>query len=197
MDQRLHRRLHLGALRRHDLAVVAGDRAAAVMAPQLLAALLHDGGRLAHLLHADEVAVVAVAVLADGNIELHLLVAFVRLRLAQIPRRAGAAHHHAREAPGPGVLELHHADVDVALLEDAVAGEQSLEVVADPEERVAERVNVVDQLWRQILVHAARAEVGRMHARAATPARRTPSASRAPRSPTAAGSARRRPSPGW
>jgi hypothetical protein len=35
-------------------------------------ALLHDLHRLAHLFHADEVAVVAVAVLADRNLEVEL-----------------------------------------------------------------------------------------------------------------------------
>ena len=34
------------------------------------------------------------------------------------------------------------------------------------EERIAERVDVVDQLLRQVLVHAADAEIGRVHARA-------------------------------
>ena len=58
------------------------------------------------------------------------------------------------------------ADIDIALLEDAVLGQQFLEIVAHFEERVAERPDVVDQLGRQILVHAADAEIGGMHARA-------------------------------
>ena len=37
-------------------------------------------------------------------------------------------------------------DVDVALLEDAVAGEQRVEIVDHLEERIAERLDVVDQL---------------------------------------------------
>ena len=57
--------------------------------------------------------------------------------------------------------------------------------------------DVVDQILRQVLVHAARPEIGRVQPRARRPARRRPSASRAPRSPRAAGSARRRPSPAW
>ncbi len=138
-------------------------------AAQLVAALLHDARRLAHLLHADEIAVVAIAVLADGNIEVHFLVAFVGLRLAQIPSRARAAHHHAGKPPGPALGERDDADVDVALLEDAVAGEQRLEIVADFEERIAEIVDVVDELRRQILVDAARPEIGRVHARPARP----------------------------
>src|SRR5260370_21505169 len=120
-------------------------------AAQLVAALLHDARRLAHLLHADEIAVVAIAVLADGNIEVHFLVAFVGLRLAQIPSRARAAHHHAGKSPGPALVERYDADVDVALLEDAIAGEQRLEIVADFEERIAEIVDVSDELQREVL----------------------------------------------
>ena len=133
---------------------------------QLGDALLHDAHGLAHLFHADAVAVVAVAVLADRNVEIHLGVALVRLRLAQIPRRARAAHHHAGEAPLPGLLQRHHADIDVALLEDAVAGEQRFEIVDDLQERIAPGLDIVDQLRRQVLMHAADAEIRRMHARA-------------------------------
>src|SRR5262249_9880881 len=114
----------------------------------------------------DAVAIVAVAVLADRNVEIELGIAFIGLRLAQVPGRARAAYHHAREAPGPGVRELDYADVDVALLEDAVVGEQVFEIVADLQERIAEGVDVVDQLRRQILVHPADAKVRSMHAAA-------------------------------
>src|SRR6476469_2868715 len=69
----------------------------------------------------------------------------------------------------PGVLELHDADSDIALLEDAVAGEQALDVVAHFEEGVAEGVDVGHELWRKILVHAAGTDVSRMHAAAARP----------------------------
>src|SRR5262249_50207744 len=89
---------------------------------------------------------------------------FVGLRLAQIPGSARAAHHHAGKTPAPRVRELDHADVDVALLEDAVVGEQDLEVVADLEEGIAERLDVVDELLGQVLVHAADAEIGGVHA---------------------------------
>ena len=93
-------------------------------------------------------------------------IALVGLRLAQIPGRARAAHHDAREAPGEGVVEAHDADVDVALLEDAVLGQQALDVVEHLQERIAPGVDVVDQLGRQILVHAADAEILGVHARA-------------------------------
>src|SRR4029079_9669360 len=124
-----------------------------------LAALLHEAHRLAHLLHANEIAVVAIAVLADRDVELKLAVAFVRLALAQVPRGTRAPHHDAGEALRPGIVELDHADIDIALLENAVVGEQALDVVADLEKRIAEGVDVGDQFRRQVLVDAARAEI--------------------------------------
>src|SRR5690606_33338760 len=120
VDERFHRTLHGSTLWRNDLAVLVRNGSDAVLAEQTLHALPHDLGRLAHLLHADQIAVIAVAVLADRNIEIHLRVALVGLALAQVPWRTGTAHHHAREPPGPCVLERDHADIGVALLEDAV-----------------------------------------------------------------------------
>jgi hypothetical protein len=45
--------------------------------------------------------------------------------------------------PTPGICELDHGDTDVALLEDAIFRQQPFDVVADLEERVAERPDVV------------------------------------------------------
>src|SRR5262249_26112425 len=67
VNGRLHRALHLGAPRRHDLAVLDRERSLTCRRAELLQALLHDPDRLAHLLHADAVAVVIVAVLADRD----------------------------------------------------------------------------------------------------------------------------------
>ena len=166
MNERFHGALHLCALGGNDLVVVDRHRPAPFIRAQLLQALFHDADGLAHLFHADAVAVVIVAVLADRNVEIELGVALIGLRFTQIPRRTRSAHHHAGKTPRPGVSERDHADVDVALLEDAVAGQQIFEIVADLDERVAERPDVVDELRRQILVHAADAEVGRVHAAA-------------------------------
>src|SRR5690606_13410956 len=98
VDQRLHGALHFATLGRHDLAVGVGYRPDAILAEQPLHTLAHDFCRLAHLFHADQIAVVAIAVLPHGDVEVHLRIALVGLALAQIPRRTRAAHHHARKA---------------------------------------------------------------------------------------------------
>jgi hypothetical protein len=51
-----------------------------------------------------------------------------------------------------------------SLLEDAVVGQQSLDVVEHLGVALAEGVDVVDELRRQVLVHAAHAEILGVHA---------------------------------
>src|SRR5580698_4883558 len=166
MDQPFHRALHVVASRWRNILVGDNDESLSVRRVQFLDALLHDADRLPHLFHADAVAIVVVAVLADRNIEIELGINLVGLRLAQIPRRSRTAHHHAGEPARPGVLKRNNADIDVALFEDAVLGQQLFKIVADFQERIAERRNIVDQLRRQILMHAADAEISGMHPRA-------------------------------
>src|SRR5262249_11535590 len=146
MDERFHRAFHLVAFWRDNLVVADSDRSLPGGRTQFLAALLHDFDRLTHLLHADEIAVEAVAVFSDRDVELELGITLVRLRLAQIPRSARPAHHHTREPPVPAVGKLDDADVDIALFENAVAGEQRVEVVDNFQERIAPRIDVVDEL---------------------------------------------------
>src|SRR3954466_16304545 len=71
MDTRFHGALHLAALWRHDLVVEDRNRPLPIRCAQFGDALLHDRRRLTHLLHPDAVAIVAVAVLADWNVEIH------------------------------------------------------------------------------------------------------------------------------
>ena len=65
-----------------------------------------------------------------------------------------------------GILARHDADIDIALLEDAVFGEQAFDIVEHLGEMLAEFENVFEQLRRHVLMHAAGAEIGGMHAAA-------------------------------
>ena len=162
VDQRLHRAFHFGALRRYDFLAFGGYSAA--LSAQFVAALAHQTNGLAHFFHADEIAVIAVAVLADGDIEFQLVVTFIGLGFAQVPGRARAAHHDARKTPGEGVFQGHHRDIHITLLEYTIVREQHLNVIKHLEERVAKGLDVIDKLGGQILMHAARAKIGRVHA---------------------------------
>src|SRR5262249_40875851 len=120
VNQRLHGALHLASPRRRYL--VIGRTMGPAWHPR--DALLDDPEALAHLLHSDEISVVAIAVPADGNIELHSIVGHVGLRLAQIPVRARGPQHGAREPPVERLGQGHHANIDQTLLEDPVLREQ-------------------------------------------------------------------------
>ena len=104
--------------------------------------------------------------LGDGDAEIQFLVTFVRLRFAQIPRGAAAPDEHAGKTQRPCVVERHNPDVDVSLFEDAIVCKQDFEIVADFQEWVAERVDVLEKLLGQILVNAANTEIVGVHARA-------------------------------
>src|SRR5690606_2179829 len=158
---------------------------------QPLHALLDDAGGLAHLGHAHQVAVVAVAVDAHRDVELDLVVLRVRLLAAQVPGDARAAQHRTGHAPGHRLLGRDHADADGALLPDAVLGEQDLVFVDAGREVLREGLQVVQHRTfaplvealelaalaprrlavlrhavGQVAVDAAGTVVGRVHARA-------------------------------
>ena len=90
MDERFHLGLHLFAVGQDDLRGVGHDRPAGHAVEGLLA----DLDRLAHLVHADDVAGPDIAVVRDGHLELELLVAGVGHVAAQVEvdaaRRAAA-----------------------------------------------------------------------------------------------------------
>src|SRR2546423_1341467 len=82
--------------------------------------------RLSHLFEADEVSVVRVAVLADGNLEVHVGVGGVGPRLAYVPGDAGASKRGAGKSDGDCVLRRDDADADRSTEPDAVLRKQSL-----------------------------------------------------------------------
>ena len=114
---------------------------------------------LGHFLHADDLAGVTIAMRADRDVEFHLLVAFVGLRLAQIPGRAGPTEHRAGETPLPAILQRDDADIDVALFEDAVLDEEIMQILQDGRKGLAPSTDVLDQPRRAIDMHPAGAEI--------------------------------------
>ena len=164
MDQRFHRGLHLAALGRSDLAACQD---VARLDLQLGNGLPDDRGAFAHFLHPAQIAVIAIAIHADRNLEVEFVIAFIRLAAPQVPGQARSAHHDAGKAPGLDILFRHHADVGIALLEDAVLGQQPVDIVQHARKFHRPLVNVVQQLRRQVLMHAAGPEIGGMQPRAA------------------------------
>lgn len=160
MNQRLHVLLHRRARRRHDLIILDLHRARR----HLVQALMDDAQRLAKLLHAAEVAVVAVAVHADGDVEVDLVVGVVGLALAHVPRHAGAAQHDAREGVVEGVGGGDDADALRAALPDAVVREEFFGFVDAVAELRRPLVDVVEEAEREVLRDAAGSDVGGVQA---------------------------------
>src|SRR5690606_40808950 len=79
--------------RRHILAVIRTKRPIR----QAVKRLLDNADALAHFLNADHVTVVHVAVLADRNIELKVLIAAVRHRLADVRSEEHTSELQSRE----------------------------------------------------------------------------------------------------
>src|SRR5690625_4093580 len=91
VDQRLHRTLHLAAPGRGNLLILHHHRALR----HLFDALPDDAHRLAHFLHAHEIAIEAVTTLAYRDLEIEFIVDLVRLRPPKIPGYAGGTQHRA------------------------------------------------------------------------------------------------------
>ena len=79
---------------------------------------------LAHLFHADKVAVVTIASRADRHIKFQILIAEVRLVFAQIPIHAAAAQIRAAQTVIDGHLLGDNSQVAQAIHPNAVAREQ-------------------------------------------------------------------------
>ena len=165
MDQRFHRLLHLGALRRDDLAVTGRHRPIG----HLVQTLAHDLRALADFLDPHHEPVIAVAAGADRNVKLHPVIDIIRLRLAQVPGNTAAAQHRAGKAPAHRVILGHGGDIDIALLEDAVVDHQAHRILEQGREFVEPVGDIGEQLQRHVLVHAAGPEPGAVHAGTAGP----------------------------
>jgi hypothetical protein len=171
MDERLHRGGELVARRQRDLAVVGDPRPlghAVVGDPrplgQAVERLLDDPHRLLHLGQADREAVEVVALRADRDAELEVLVARVRHRLAQVPRVAGRAQQRAGDAERQQRLLVERARPAQPAQHDLVAVEQ-VAVLVDAVGHVhAELADLGLEPERDVLEDAADLDVARVHA---------------------------------
>ena len=119
VDEGFHVLFHRCAGGRGDLVVFDSDGAGG----HLVEALVDDAEGLAELFHAAEVAIVAVSVHPDWDVEFYLVVRIVRLALAYIPGYTAASKHDA----GKGVVESigggNDTDALGSAFPDSVVGE--------------------------------------------------------------------------
>ena len=160
VDQRLHRRRQLVPRRQRVLAV-AGD---VVALGQPVERLVDDLQRLAHLGHADAVAVVVVADGPDRDLEVEVVVARVGRGLAQVPRVAGGAQQRAGDAELQQRLLVHDVGAAQTREQELVVVDQVRVLVQARREAGRELLDLLDPAGRDVLGDAADLEVARVHA---------------------------------
>ena len=124
--------------------------------------MINDLQAFAYLQHAHQVAIIAIAARADGHIEFHPVINIIGLAFAQIPSTAGSTQARPAEAPSHGLFRAHHANINGALLEDAVFCEQAFQILEEIRKFLCPDSNSVFKPRRQILRNATRAEVIRV-----------------------------------
>ena len=127
--------------------------------------LAEDRGALAHLLHADEVTVVAIAHRADRDVELVAVVIEVGIGLAHVVIDTGATEIGTAQAPGDGVFLRDDPDVACAVEEDLVPGKKGINLVETDEEFVAELQQLLGETLGKIANLASNAGVARRETR--------------------------------
>ena len=124
VDQRFHGLVDAGPGRRGDLLVLD----AVLTGRHLVEHLVEDANRLTDLVQPDRVAVEAVPVGPDDDVEVDLVVAEVRLVAAEVPRVAGRAEDGPGRPEGERLLGGDHADALQPSPPDRLAGHERVEL---------------------------------------------------------------------
>src|SRR3990172_8407522 len=106
---------------------------------------------LAHLVHADEVAVVDVAVRARANLEVEPIVDAVRLGAADVIGHTRGAQQRAAGAVGNGLISRQHTHAEAARADDFVLSQIGVEIVDGLRQAVEH--HVVNEVHRVLVAH--------------------------------------------
>ncbi len=160
MDQSFHVFFHCCSGRRGDLVVFDSDGAGR----HLVETLVDDAEGLAELFHTAQVAVVAVSIDPDWDIKLHLIIRIIWLALAYIPGYTTASKHDAGERIVESIGGGNNTNPLRSAFPDSVVGEQFFGLVNPVPELSRPLVDVIQEADGEVLVDAARANVGRVKA---------------------------------
>lgn len=156
VDQSLHVLLHGSTRRRRHLVVLNLDGARG----HLVQALVDDAEGLTELLHTAEVAVVAVTVDTNGDVELDLVVGVVGLGLADIPWHTGTTEHDTGETHVQCIRSVDNANTLGSGLPDTVVCEKFFGLIDTVTELSGPLVDIVQKTDWDILRDTTRADVG-------------------------------------
>ncbi len=160
VDQSLHVFFHCCSGRWGDLVVFDSDGAGR----HLVEALVDDAEGLAEFFHAAQVAVVAVSIYPDWDVKLHLIIRIIWLALAYIPRYTAASKHDAGERIVESIGGGNNTDPLRSTFPDSIVGEQFFGLVNPVPELSRPLVDVIQEADGEVLVDAARTNVGRVKA---------------------------------
>lgn len=125
---------------------------------------MDDAEGLAELLHAAEVAVVAVSIYPDWDVKFYLIVRIIWLALAYIPRHTAASKHDAGERVVESVGGGDDTNALGSTFPDSIISEQFFGFIYPVPKLSRPLVNVVEEAEGEVLMDAARADVGRVKA---------------------------------
>ena len=162
VDQGLHRLVDAGPGRRGDLLVLHP----VVAAGHALDDLADQPHRLADLVQADGVAVEGVAVGADHDVEVQLVVGQVGLVPAQVPGVAGGAQDGPGGPEGQGLVGGDDPDALQALPPDGLAGHQGVVLLQPGRDEVEQGQDASSPAVGQVGGHATGADVVVVHPQA-------------------------------
>lgn len=121
---------------------------------------MDDAEGLTEFLHTAEVTVVAVAVLANWDVELDLIVGIVWLSLADIPWDTGTTKHDSGETVVQGILCGNDTDTLGTGLPDSVVSQKFFNLVDAVAKLSSPLVDIVEETDWKILVDTAWTDVG-------------------------------------
>ena len=160
VDQGFHVFFHCGTWWRVDLVVLDADGTRS----DFIETLVDDAKGLAELFHADEVAVVAVTIDADGDVEFDLIIGIVRLGFTNVPRNTRTTEHDTGERIVEGISCTHYTNTFGAANPDTVIGQEFLGFVDSVTELGGPLVDIVEKTERNILVDTTGTNISGMKA---------------------------------
>ena len=138
VDERFHRLIDADARRRGDLLVLHP----VITRRHLVENLFDDAHRLADLVEADRVAVVAVAVRADDDIEIDLVVGEVGLIAAKVPGVAGRSKDRTGGRQGECLIGVQRADALQAFTPDRLPGHEDVVLLEARRQQFKQRLDL-------------------------------------------------------
>ena len=156
VDKGLHVLFHGSSGRRRNLVVLNSDGATG----HLVQALVDNSEGLAELLHSAEISIVAIAIGANRNVELDLVISVVRLALSDIPWHTRTSKHNTGEGQVQCLGSGNDTNTSQSLNPDTVVSQHLFGLVESVTKLSSPLVDVVEKTNGDILVDTTGSNIG-------------------------------------